>query len=191
MRCFAAGFWQRTVSKMMKKLFLLLGVLFFIGCSTLDLNTDYDVSYDFSKVKTFAVVHEKKEGESTITNDRIMRGIKKALHAKGFKETDSKSVGLVFLFHLDVTNKTDIYTDYQMVGYGRYGGMVISTPRSYNYDEGKLIIDAYDPKLNKTVYRVIAIDEIKHKKTPQERDEYVDEAIAKALKSFPPEPKKR
>ena len=73
-----------------------------------------------------------------------------------------------------------------MVGYGKYGGMVISTPRSYNYEEGKLVIDAYDPKINQTVYRVVVKDEIKQKKSPQEREKYIEEAIEKALKNFPP-----
>ncbi len=170
----------------MRYFFSLFVVLFLAACSTLSVERDYDPSYDFSKVKSFAIVHKQKEGEDGLTIKRIENALAKALHTKGLTQTKPQKADLVFLFHLNVTNKTEIYTDYQMVGYGRYGGMVISTPRSYNYDEGKLIIDAYDPKSNQTVYRVVLVDEIKQRKTPKEREEYINEAIQKALKNFPP-----
>ncbi len=160
--------------------------LFFGACSTLSVQNDYDPSYDFTKVKSFAVVHKLKEGEDGLTSKRIYKALVDTLKAKGLEEVDVKKADLIFLYHINVTNKTQIYTDYQMVGYGRYGGMVISTPRSYNYDEGKLIIDGYDPKMNQTVYRVVLVDEIKQHKTPKERQAYIKEAIEKALAKFPP-----
>ncbi len=170
----------------MRYYLFLLVTLLFGACSTLEVQNDYDPSYDFSKVKSFAIVHKQKEGEDGLTVKRIEKALEKALEAKGLVASQPQKADLLFLFHLNVMNKTEIYTDYQMVGYGRYGGMVISTPRSYNYDEGKLIIDAYDPKINQTVYRVVLTDELKHRKTPKEREKYIDEAIAKALKNFPP-----
>jgi len=117
---------------------------------------------------------------------RIKKALEQTLRSKGLVPAQPQKADLVFLFHINVTNKTEIYADYQMVGFGRYGGMVVSTPRSYNYDEGKLIIDAYDPKINQTVYRVVLTDEIKERKMPKEREAYINKALAKALKSFPP-----
>ena len=166
-------------------LFLLITLLFG-ACSTLEVQNDYDPSYDFSKVKSFAIVHKQKEGEDGLTIKRIENALAKALRSKSLVQTEPQKADLVFLFHLNVTSKTEIYSDYQMVGYSRYGGIVMSTPRSYNYGEGKLIIDAYDPNINQTVYRVVLVDEIKQRKTPQEREYYINEAIKKALKDFPP-----
>ena len=171
---------------MMKYLLLTLAALFMTACSTLSTNVDYDTHYDFKNIHTFAVVHKAKEGENTLNNERIEQALINTLKHKGLKESNSKDADLIFLYHTNVQNKTDIYTDYQMVGYGRYGGVVISTPRAYNYDEGKLIIDAYDSKLNKTVYRAVALDELPEKKTPQEREAYINEVVTKTLKSFPP-----
>ncbi|MBA1432748.1 MAG: DUF4136 domain-containing protein [Epsilonproteobacteria bacterium] len=170
----------------MKYLFTSLFALFFIACSTLSTSIDYDTKYDFNTFHTFAVVHKAKEGENTLTSDRIKNALIKTLKTKGFTQVDVKSADLVFLYHTNVQNKTDIYTDYQMVGYGRYGGMVISTPRTYNYDEGKLIIDAYNPKTNRIVFRAVAVDELPDKKTPQEREIYINEIITKTLEKFPP-----
>jgi len=161
--------------------------LFFVACSTLSTSIDYDTKYNFKNFKNFAVVHKVKEGENTLLSERIQNAIIQTLKAKGFHEVDAKSADLVFLYHTNVQNRTDIYTDYQMVGYRRYGGMVISTPRTYNYDEGKLIIDAYNPKTNKTVFRAVAVDELPEKKTPKERESYINKVIAKTLKNFPPQ----
>jgi len=161
-------------------------VLFLSACSTLTTSVDYDTHYNFKNIHTFAIVHKAKEGENTLINERIETAIKKTLETKGLQQTNPQNADLVFLYHVHVQNKTDIYTDYQMVGYGRYGGMVISTPRTYNYDEGKLIIDAYNPKTNKTVYRAVAVDELPEKKTPQEREEYIQKVITKTLETFPP-----
>ena len=160
--------------------------LFISACSTLSTSVDYDTHYNFKTIHTFAVVHKTKEGENTLTNERIEKALVNVLKSKGLQEVEPQNADLVFLYHTNVQNKTDIYTDYQMVGYGRYGGMVISTPRTYNYDEGKLIIDAYNPKTNKTVYRAVAVDELPEKKTLQEREEYINEVITKTLKTFPP-----
>ncbi len=167
----------------------LLSVLFvFTGCSTLSIHKDYDTHYDFSKVKTFTVLHKNKAGENTLVNDRIITAINKTLIQKGFKQTDLKKADLVWLFHINVTNKTDIRTDYQMVGFYGYGysGGMVATTSSYNYDEGKLILDAVNPKSKKIVYRVVLTDEIDYSKTPQESQEYILKAIQKALKDFPP-----
>ena len=172
----------------MKYLLTSFLLLFFSACSTLSTNVDYDTQYNFENVHTFAIVHKVKEGENSLTSERIMKAIANTLKEKGLKEVDAKSADLVFLYHTHVQNKTDIYTDYQMVGYGRYGGMVISTPRSYNYDEGRLIIDAYNPITNRTIYRAVAVDELPEKKTPQEREVYINKVIAKTLKNFPPKP---
>jgi len=167
-------------------LLITLITLFISACSTLTTSVDYDTHYNFEKIRTFSIVHKTKEGENTLTNERIEKALTSVLNAKGLKKVSPENADLVFLYHTNVQNKTDIYTDYQMVGYGRYGGMVISTPRTYNYDEGKLIIDAYNPKTNKTVYRVVAIDELPEKKTPQEREEYIQKIINKTLETFPP-----
>ena len=165
---------------------MVAAALFLSACSTMQIRDDYDASYDFSKVKRFAVVHKPKAGENPLVAKRIEEALYKVLERKGFKPSDPKNADLVFLFHTDVTNKTQIYTDYQMVGYGRYGAMVVSSPRSYNYEEGRLIVDAYDPKRNGVVYRSEVIDELRYKKTPQERRRYIDAVITEALENFPP-----
>ncbi len=175
----------------MKRYIALLMVLFLSACSTMQVNVDYAPEYDFSKIKSFAVVHKTKENENGLTNERIINALNEVLSQKGLKKSDPQHADIIFLFHLNIQNKTEIYTDYQMVGYGRYGGMLISVPTTYSYDEGRLIIDAYDPKLNKTVFRAEVIDELDHHKTPKEREAYILKVVKSALKNFPPKRSKQ
>ncbi len=58
----------------MKKIIgYILAVAIFTGCSTLDVNVDYDETYDFSKVKTFAVDGNIEQAKNTLFNDRVVR----------------------------------------------------------------------------------------------------------------------
>jgi len=159
--------------------------LFLLGCSTLDVNVDYDDSYSFSGVKSFKVVHNVKEGENTLVNDRITAAIESELEKKGYVK--SRDADLVFVYHYNVKDKTDIRTDYQMVGYGGfgYGGAMIAHTNTYNYTQGTIIIDALNPKTKKIVWRSVGTLELQEKETPKEKREYVNKIIQKMLASYP------
>ena len=161
--------------------------LFLLGCSTLNVNVDYDEAFDFSAVKSFRVVHNVREGESTLVNDRITAAIEANLKQKGYVKAQN-GADLVFVYHYNAKDKTDIRTDYQMVGYGafRYGGAMVAHTSSYDYTEGTIIIDAFNPKTKKIVWRSVGTLELQEKKTPQEKREYVNKIITEMLAAYPP-----
>jgi uncharacterized protein YxeA len=172
----------------MKQIIILLSALaLFAGCSTLKVSTDYDETFDFTKQKSFVVKHENKAGEDTLSNDRIIDSLEADLKAKGYKKVSLEEADLIFVFHVNVEKKSDIQTDYQMMGYGRYryGGAMVSTTSTYNYEEGTLVIDALNPKNEKIVWRSTGVAELKEQKTPQKRKEYINTIITKMMSSFP------
>lgn len=172
----------------MKYFLSIVFAFIFVGCSTLEVQNDYDDKYDFSKVEKFVVKHNVKEGENTLLNDRITDALQSVLSSKGYKK--SADANLIFVYHYNVKDKVDIRTDYQMVGVRRYGyggGMVAST-NSYEYKEGTIIIDALDSKTNKIVYRSVGVLEVQQKDTPKERREYVFKIISKIMEKFPKRP---
>ncbi|HIC12903.1 MAG TPA: DUF4136 domain-containing protein, partial [Sulfurimonas sp.] len=67
------------------------------------------------------------------------------------------------------------------------GGTIV-VPRSvtYRWQEGQLIIDAYNPKTKKIVWRGIVKDEISNASySAEENIEYINDVVTKVLQSFP------
>ena len=169
-----------------KIIFTLLGVLLLSACSSLRVSVDYDPEFDFAAQKSFAVVHHDKSGEETLFTSRMIEALNKNLQNKGYVKVPNDSADLVFVFHLNVEDKTDIDTDYTMVGYGGYGygSQMVATTRTYNYTKGTLIIDALSPTDKKVVWRGIATDILKSKETPQERIAYIQDVVNETMKDF-------
>lgn len=135
----------------------------------------------------FHIVQNDNGLRDTLTLNRIDSALTNELTVKGYKKSEKQSADFLVYYHINVTNKTQIVNDYQMVGMYpyRYRGMMIPTTRTYNYDEGQLIIDMIDPKDNNIIYRISVKDEIKSFDTPQERTEYINKVIKTVLKDFP------
>ncbi len=165
--------------------------LIFAGCSTMEVDSDYNPKYDFSRLHTFSVIYPEKDGVSTLTQERIASALVEAMQKKGYVRTDRKDADFYLLFHTDVTEKRQVVTDYQRVGlypyygYGPYAPMVVPVQREYEYTEGKIIVDALDPRGNKIFWRGIATDELRSLKTPRERIEYIRKVVDRVLESFP------
>lgn len=183
----------------MKQLALILAAgLFVLGCSTVQVETDYDPEFSFASLERYAIIYKPKIGSDTLTDGRIIKAIDNAMAAKGYSSAERKHADFYVVFHTDVTSKTKVVTDYQHVGlypygygYSGYGGMLIPATRAYTYDEAKLIVDFLDPGENKIIWRGIATDRIKSHDTPEKRSKYIDEVITRLLKSFPEEGKGR
>ena len=168
----------------------LLLLTLFSGCSTLKVSSDYDKSFDLSTLSTYYIL-EHNSTYNSLTNRRINSALTTTLKQKGYKVAkDKESATFYILYHLNVTNKTQINTDYQFVGLYpyRYGSTMVATTRSYNYDEGKLIIDIIDPKSKSIIFQAIATDELPNLKTPKEREAYIFKVISRALETLPSKP---
>jgi len=170
------------------------------GCSSLNIDVDHDTSYNFHGKTKYAIVHKPKEGDNTLINDRIIKAIKTTLNEKGYKEVAVSDADLLFVFHVNVTQMSDIRTDYQVIGYsgyrygagwgyGGYGGygsaVVVPNTTTYRWTEAKLIVDALNPKTKKIVWRGIATDEItRGNYTTQEKTAYINHVISQLMKKF-------
>lgn len=174
----------------LKTLGIFLLVLF-AGCSTLQVNSDYDPAFDFATLKRFAVVYPKGIQEVSLTQTRIADALRTAMIRKGYSEVPKTEADFIMLFHTDVTTKQQVVTDYQTVGFYPYFGygypapMSVPVQREYSYNEGKIIVDALNPKGNKIFWRAIATDRLKSFNDPQERIAYIGSVIDDMLKSFP------
>jgi len=172
---------------MKKRLAFILSILVMTGCSSLKTVVDYDPEFNFADQKSFAVVHYNQKGDNTLLNDRLIDALNMSVKEKGYIKKDKAEADLIFVFHTNAEDKTDIDTDYQMVGYGRYGygRHMQATTRTYRYTKGTLIIDALNPGDNKIVWRGTSTDILKSYDNPAERTRYINKVVKETMKEFP------
>ena len=166
-------------------------LLLFAGCSTMKVQSDYDPKFDFKQLRTFAVVIPESKNGKTLAQARIAEALQAQMVKKGYIAAEKSDADFLMIFHTDVTTKQQVVTDYQMVGiYPMYGfgfGGAVSVPvqSEYTYNEGKIIIDAVNPRGNVIFWQSVTTDELENLKTPEERIKYINHAVDESMKSFP------
>ncbi|WP_345973470.1 DUF4136 domain-containing protein [Sulfurimonas diazotrophicus] len=173
------------------RIFSVALLLLLAGCSSLQVQSDYDPKFDFTPLERFAVVYPRKEGVTTLTQSRIAEAITAGMTRKGYTAVAKEQADFILIFHTDVTTRREVTTDFQMVGFFPYYGygygasMTVPIQREYEYDEAQIIIDALNPDGNKIFWRAATTDRLKSFDTPEERTVYINELVAESLKTFP------
>jgi hypothetical protein len=174
----------------MKQIYALLITTLFLGCSSIQLNVDYDTQFNFTGKTKYSIAHNEKN--NSLTDKRVKNALQKVLKSKNYTSVPKKDADLVFVFHTNVKDKTDISMDYEAIGYGGFGYRsasrrgVIAVPDVYNYTEGTLVIDAYNPKTKNIVWRGIASDELgSQSSSPEEKTAYINNVVETIMKKFP------
>ncbi|MCW8803456.1 MAG: DUF4136 domain-containing protein [Ignavibacteriaceae bacterium] len=166
---------------------LLLGV---IGCSSISTTSDYNPAADFVSYTTFSiyngVIKDSKLESVPLAKKRVLEAIKKKMQKKGLTISDSSNASLIIFAHGGTAEKMNV-TDY---GYG-YGGWWGPYPYGRNidvsyYTEASLVIDFVDNAKDELIWRGIGTAALQDRGTPEERQAFIDEAVAKILDQYPP-----
>jgi len=164
---------------MIKNFFLLVGVLFIAGCSSLQVSTDYDPSVNIQAKNSFAIVH--KESTDSIVEDRINLAIKTDLEAKGYTQASQENADFDVIYEYGSKNKTDVESDFVPVGF--FGGY--TEVDSYKYTQGSFDVRMIDKTTKKAFWTAKAKNNLDKQDTPQERTAYVNKLVTKILAKFP------
>jgi hypothetical protein len=155
-----------------------------------DVKSDYDHSADFSQYKTFS--WEKVQTKDPLMVDRIKSAVNSALSAKGW--TLVPSGGDVEVFAIETTqDKQTLDTFYNGFGGGRRwggfgGGFGDATTTVDTYKVGTLVVDLFDAKTEKLIWRSSASDTLSDKADKNTKN--LDKGVSKMFQHFPPAPKK-
>ena len=140
-------------------------------------NIDYAHDFDFSKVKTYQYVDSEKDtSPNQLMHERIVSAITTKINAAGILRQVTENPDIVITYHLSSKENTVYNTT--SVGYGGYGGywggwrgygggMASATTYASTYTEGTLIVDAYDAKEKKLVWRGSGTVTVKEKTEKQ------------------------
>ncbi len=147
--------------------------------------TDYDRQFDFSQLHTFTV----KFGSvwnNPLQQQRAKEDIVRELTAKGWTEApDDASADAVVVIHGATQQQKSLDTWYSGGGWGWGPGMATTTVNTVNV--GTMVVDVFNAKTKKLVFRGIASGDISDK--PEKNAKKIDDAVKKIFKDFPPKPK--
>jgi hypothetical protein len=164
-----------------------LGLVFVLALAAMPamaqkVTVDYAHEFDFDAVKTFEFVDTPdSNAQNDMMDSRIKTMIIRELTEGGLQRVDSDP-DLVVTYHITTAERTNYnttnfgYGGYHGGWYG-YGGMGTSTTTEYNYTEGTLIIDAYDPVEKKMVWRGTGTVTVKQK--PEKQIKQIEKILAK------------
>ncbi len=148
--------------------------------------TDYDRAVDFAQYKTYS--WERVQTQDALWVDRIKSAVNAALTAKGW--TEAPSGGDVAIVATEVSqNHRTLNTFYDGFGGGwRWGGgFGNATTTVDTYKVGALVVDLFDAKTQKLIWRGSASDTLSNKSDKNIKN--LDKGVQKMFDHFPPESK--
>ncbi len=178
--------------KLQRVVFVLIGMmLLFVGKSSAQqVKTDYDHNANFGQYKTYS--WEKVQTKDPLLVDRIKNAVNSALAAKGW--TLVPSGGDAEVFAIETTqNQQTLDTFYNGFGGGRrwggFGGFGDATTTTETYTVGTLVVDLFDAKTEKLIWRSSSSDTLSDKSDKNTKN--LDKGVNKMFKHFPPSPSKK
>lgn len=176
---------------MLKKTFIFFTSFIIItGCSSISVTSDYDIYADFTSYKTFniynGVIKDSRLETVPLVKKRVLDAIETELMKKGFTKEDTSKAEITVYAQATTAEKMNVNSYGYGYGYGwgpyPYGRNI---DVSY-YTQGSLIIDFVDNKKDELIWRGIGTAVLQDRGTPDEREQFISEAVAKILDQYPP-----
>jgi hypothetical protein len=175
--------------KYFKILFAFILFVSFSACSSLDVSSDYDTTYNFSELKTYKW-HPRKREPKQVKHRAVVKQIdgmiEKVLADRGMIKTDNEEVDFLVNYQAAIDGRLKAANYTVTVGYGGYGGWMHGGTGTTitSYDEGTLALDILDAEKNMLIYKSIA--KIDMKEMEYDKTEMLDHIINQMLSGFPP-----
>ncbi len=179
------------------KICIVVGLLSLLSACKISppVTTDYDTSYDYSKLRSYAWVAAKDPSKvSTLDNRRQINAIETVLNRKGFNKINQQAKpDFLLRTHTITDKKIDVNTFYSIWGYYPYYHHYHG-PHYYNntvvreYEVGTLVLDIVDPIKKEIIWRGSVSRKlgVYRNRSPEERASIALTNAEFLLASFPP-----
>jgi hypothetical protein len=164
-----------------------------VGCSGMKINHDWDRQADFSRYQTYAWHDSDTDVKDTdpLAHERFIRAVESQLSAKGFRKV-SVNPDIFVTYHAEESEQMSLDTTYMGGGWGYgpawrwggMGGMATSTTTVRNYSVGTVVLDIWDAKQKRLVWRGTASDTVSD--DPQKNASKITQAAEKLFADYPP-----
>jgi hypothetical protein len=173
--------------KVQRAAFALIGIAFLFASGPLaqQVKTDYDRQANFADYKSYS--WEQVKTKDALDVDRIKNAVNAVLAAKGWTQADSG--GDVSIVAIEITREQQtLNTFYDGFGGGwrwrGFGGFGEATTTTDTYKVGTLIIDLFDTKTKKLLWRGSSTDTLSNNSDKNIKN--LDKGVEKLFKNFPP-----
>ncbi len=187
----------------MKKVILFVAVtvaVLAIGCSSIKVRTDHDELVSFRDFRTYMWIagvsgnRGNPAVDSPLTGRRIQNAVDGELIGRGYRRTDAGvpdfyiTYSVTSLRRTDITSTGDPYSHRYFSGYRAYRnhGVGVEAQTSH-WIESTIVLDVIDAATGEVVWRGWATADLDTNPSPDRVSYYVERAVAKILKEFPPE----
>lgn len=162
----------------------------FVACSpSFQVQNDYDRSVNLKQFKTFRVETEKDMTQdpllgSELNRRRITDAVAQVMQAKGYR-LDESNPELVVRYLTDVKDRQQVRSNNNMSPYWWWYGPQNNNISTYNYQEGRLIVNIYQNRSDKMIWQGWASGKLKAPSKRDDRDMMIKGVIGDILRSFP------
>ncbi len=173
----------------------ILGLI--IGCAKpLVVDYDYDTTYDFTMLKTYAWLPTPPGSQmEDLTEKRFAKAVDTQLGTKGYNPSAESPDFLISMQGIKKTvssGSTGVGASFGVPVGGR-GSMSVGVGKSRERvkQEGTLTLNFVDRKTNQLIWQGTAMAEVHPKSSPDEQQQAINQIIAELMKNFPPQQAKK
>jgi hypothetical protein len=146
-----------------------------------EVRVDYDHHANFERYRTYSWA--KVDTPNSLWDERVKEAVDKALQAKGWEQVPDG--GDVSLVAVGTTNeKRTLRTFYDGFDGWMWGGFGDATTYEDTYVVGTLIVDMFDTRTKKLIWRGSASDVLSSK--PDKNVKELEKSVDKMFEHFPP-----
>lgn len=150
-------------------------------------STDHDSAANFAAFRTYYWMKDAVTGNSLV-DQRLHDALDRTLQTKGLQKVPEGQADLALGVHVATRERQTLNTFYDSFGpgwgFGGWGGSGMATTNTSTYVEGTLLVDLFDAKTKKLVWRATAQGTVSD--NPEKNAKKINSAAEKMFKKFPP-----
>jgi len=152
-------------------------------------NVDWDRDYQ-GPWETYAWAQSKDAAQNPLIHQRIVNAVDYWLTMRGRREVKpEENPNVMVAYHTNTQDEVVVTADTMGYGYGPgmywgggMGGMTTTTARSHTYTKGTLVVDVWDAKEKKLLFRGSGTDTVDA--NPEKLEKKINKIVEKMVKEF-------
>jgi hypothetical protein len=172
-----------------------------IGCSTIDVRTDWDRAIDFSRFESFALLENSEAAINRLIDARIRASIIEEISSKGLRQLETiEGADLAIGFQVTTQDRRSyrtVSTSWRASGYrhrrsrpGWHDQTMNTTTRTRvrEYTVGALVLAIFDNKTKELIWEGSGSGRLDLSGGPEQSEQRIRDAVQQILRDFPPDP---